>query len=142
VDLRRRETGPRRLLYLDAVSRNVLIVEDDPDVRDALTQVLEFEGYGVTGVCNGVEAIESMRSGASPHVILLDLMMPVMDGMQFRSEQLRDPQLANIPVVIISADRKAEQKAESMGVAAYLKKPLEVDNLLDLVARLSEGNGS
>jgi CheY-like chemotaxis protein len=119
------------------VSKNVLIVEDDHDVREALTQVLEFEGYGVVGAANGMEGMECMRVGPSPHIILLDLMMPVMDGVQFREQQMLDPELAKIPVVVISADRKAEQKAVALGVAACLKKPLEVDNLLELVARLS-----
>jgi CheY-like chemotaxis protein len=115
--------------------RRILIVEDDVDVRDALVQVLEFEGYRVTSATNGAEALAELRAGAPPGLILLDLMMPVMDGRQFRVAQLADPALARIPVVVLSADGGVEQKATTMGAAAYLKKPIEVDSLLDVVAR-------
>jgi CheY-like chemotaxis protein len=116
-------------------TKSIMIVEDDYDVRDALVQVLEYEGYQVASAANGQEAIDRLRDGASPSLILLDLMMPVMDGRQFRARQMEDPSLAAIPVIIISADGRVDQKAAAMGVAAYLKKPIEVDNLLDLIAR-------
>jgi CheY-like chemotaxis protein len=121
--------------------RRILIVEDDLDVRDALTQVLEFEGYAVVGATNGQEAIDRLREGNLPSLILLDLMMPVMDGPQFRAAQMSDPSIADIPVIVISADGKVEQKAASLGVAAYMKKPLDVDSLLDLIARLGPPTG-
>jgi CheY-like chemotaxis protein len=116
--------------------RSILIVEDDLDVREALTQVLEFEGYSVVGATNGREALDRLRAGALPSLILLDLMMPVMDGLQFRAAQMRDPSLAHIPVVVISADGKVDQKVASLGVAGYMKKPLDVDSLLALIARV------
>jgi CheY-like chemotaxis protein len=116
--------------------KRILIVEDDLDVRDALVQVLEFEGYDVTSATNGREAIDRLRAGVAPSLILLDLMMPVMDGPQFRTAQLDEPRFATIPVVILSADSGVDQKATAMGAAAYLKKPIEVDNLLEIVARI------
>jgi CheY-like chemotaxis protein len=116
--------------------RRILIVEDDLDVREALTQVLEFEGYSVVGATNGQEALDRLRAGDHPSLILLDLMMPVMDGLQFRAAQLRDPSLARIPVIVISADGKVDQKVASLGVAGYMKKPLDVDSLLELIARV------
>jgi len=115
--------------------RSVLIVEDDFDVRDALSQLLEFEGYLVAGAANGQEAIDHLRSTPPPTAILLDLMMPIMDGYQFRSELMRDPSLASIPVIVISADSSVAEKAARMGAAAYLRKPIEVDALLHTLER-------
>ena len=115
--------------------RSVLIVEDDFDVRDALSQLLEFEGYVVAGAANGQEAIDHLRSTPRPAAILLDLMMPVMDGFQFRSELMHDPTLASIPVIIISADASVAEKAARMGATAYLRKPIEVDALLHTLER-------
>ncbi|TMA50397.1 MAG: response regulator [Deltaproteobacteria bacterium] len=115
--------------------RSVLIVEDDFDVRDALSQLLEFEGYMVAGAANGQEAIDHLRSTPRPAAILLDLMMPVMDGFQFRSELMHDPTLASIPVIIISADASVAEKAARMGATAYLRKPIEVDALLHTLER-------
>jgi len=115
--------------------RSVLIVEDDFDVRDALSQLLEFEGYVVAGAANGQEAIDHLRSTPRPAAILLDLMMPVMDGYQFRSELMRYPTLASIPVIIISADASVAEKAARMGATAYLRKPIEVDALLHTLER-------
>src|SRR5947207_15447872 len=82
----------------------ILIVEDDFDIREALTQILEDEGFQVRCASNGREALEVATSGPAPRLILLDLMMPVMNGWQFRAEQLKDPRLAEVPVLVISAD--------------------------------------
>ena len=82
----------------------VLIVDDDNDVRSALAELLEEEGFSVEGAPNGREALALLRGGTvHPAVILLDLMMPGMDGWDFRHEQMRDPKLAAVPVVIVSA---------------------------------------
>src|SRR5215831_14973272 len=82
----------------------ILIVEDDNDVRSALSELLEEEGFSVEGAHNGREALARLRGGTvHPAVILLDLMMPGMDGWDFRSEQMRDPELAAVPVVVVSA---------------------------------------
>jgi CheY-like chemotaxis protein len=110
----------------------VFVVEDDVDVRDALTQVLELEGFRVRAAANGREAMDRMRGTPLPSVILLDLMMPVMDGWQFRAEQMRDPRLAKIPVIIISADHSQSDKA-ALSAAAFLRKPIDVERLLALL---------
>jgi CheY-like chemotaxis protein len=115
--------------------RRILIVEDDLDIRDVLTQVLEYEGFEVAAASNGREALDYLRSHPKPGLILLDLMMPVMDGWQFRSEQQQDEQLSSIPVVILSADGNAYQKAAIIRAAGYLKKPVELETLLDTVNR-------
>ena len=108
----------------------ILIVEDDFDIREALTQILEEEGYEVRGAANGKEALEIAASPPTPKLILLDLMMPVMNGWQFRAEQLNDPRLAPVPVLVISADPHLQLKAEKLGVAGLLKKPISLDDLL------------
>jgi CheY-like chemotaxis protein len=111
----------------------ILVVEDDFDIREALTQILEDEGYEVRGASNGCEALEIATSGPAPRLILLDLMMPVMNGWQFRSEQLKDPRLAAVPVLVISADPDLQPKAAALGVAGLLKKPISLDDLLSAV---------
>jgi CheY-like chemotaxis protein len=115
--------------------RGLLVVEDDPDIREALRLVLETEGYPVTTAGDGAEAMRQLQAATPPCLILLDLMMPVMDGWQFRDAQQRDPALAAIPVVVISADGRVPQKAASIGAAGYLKKPVDFDTLVDVVRR-------
>ncbi len=118
-------------------TKTIVVVEDDLDIREALTQILEFEGYVVASASNGKEALDYLRSHERPALILLDLMMPVMDGWQFRIEQHKDDALAGIPVVIISADARAFHKATLIGAIAYLKKPVELELLLNTVQRCS-----
>lgn len=111
-----------------------MIVEDDPDGRAALERLLRFAGYVVTSCANGGEALDQLRTGSKlPDLILLDLMMPVMDGTAFRAEQKRDVALAGIPVVVVSAqgDLRATVDAD-----AYLDKPLEFDSLVATIDRM------
>jgi CheY-like chemotaxis protein len=110
----------------------ILIVEDDDDIREALTQILELEGYTVREAANGREALD-ISAREPPSLILLDLMMPVMDGWQFRAEQIKDPALAQIPVVVISADAGIHEKVASFGAASVLPKPISLDRLLRAV---------
>jgi CheY-like chemotaxis protein len=123
-------------------SGEIFIVDDDNDVRNALSELLEAEGFTVDGATNGREALARLRGGVHPAVILLDLMMPGMDGWDFRDEQLRDPKLASVPVVIVSA---AGFSPESIRVqfrpAAYVPKPIERAALLD-VLREVVGSGA
>jgi CheY-like chemotaxis protein len=114
----------------------ILVVEDDLDIRSILTQLLMFEGYDVEEAADGAEALALLRRDGPPALILLDLMMPVMDGWQLRAELQRDPALASIPVVIVSADVRVEQEASRLRVAGLLKKPLQIEPLLDLVHRI------
>ena len=116
--------------------RSVLIVEDDFDVRDALSQLLEFEGYLVAGAANGQEAIDHLRSTPRPAAILLDLMMPVMDGYEFYA-RLRDLPGDHPPVIVVSA--VAPRRTELPGVHATLPKPFEFTQLLHRVAAATHG---
>jgi CheY-like chemotaxis protein len=119
------------------MSQCILLVEDDLDVREATTEVLQDAGYKVASVSHGGEALEYLRSTPElPRVILLDLMMPIMDGWEFRHRQRSDPLLAGIPVVVLSADNALEQKVSKLGASAWLPKPFEVDRLLETVGRL------
>ncbi len=109
----------------------VLIVEDDADLREMMAQLLELEGFGATAVSNGVEALSYLRGHPMPKLILLDLMMPVMDGWEFRRKQRLDPSMAAVPVIVLSAlDR---ERALDLVADDFLKKPLDFDHLLTLV---------
>jgi CheY-like chemotaxis protein len=114
----------------------VLVVEDDYDVRDALIDVLDEAGYTVVGAADGREAIETLRKGLKPAVILLDLMMPRMDGFAFRAEQQSDPSLAEIPVVVLTADRGLGG-GEELHANAYVAKPAKIQDLLEVVGRFA-----
>jgi CheY-like chemotaxis protein len=112
----------------------VLVVEDDHDLRDALCAMLEDAGYEAEGAANGREALDYLRRTGAPRLILLDLMMPVMSGWEFREEQLKDPHLSAIPVVVLSALVKADLFGASLGVARTLSKPVSLDELVHVVA--------
>ncbi len=112
----------------------ILVVDDDQDIRDALKDVLEDAGYSVQCVRDGKEALEYLRSGSSASLILLDLAMPQMDGYEFREEQLRDPQLKEIPVVIVTAQHMASTRHRLPPASRYVSKPVRVHDLLDLLA--------
>ena len=110
--------------------KTILIVEDDEDVREMLATTLELEGTEVVTAANGLEAYHLARLH-HPKLIVLDLMMPVMDGWEFRRRQRGDPQLAGVPVVVLSA--LDQSRAADLDGAAFLKKPLDFDRLLELV---------
>jgi len=112
----------------------ILIVEDDPDVRDALVVLLEQEGYATESVSDGHEALVRLRESSPPSLVLLDLMLPVMDGFEFRVQQLQDPTVAGIPVIVFSGGGDLTRKVESLRVDACLAKPLDLQALLELVA--------
>jgi CheY-like chemotaxis protein len=110
----------------------VLIVEDEQDIRESLGELLEAEGFVVSQAENGRHALDSLAEApALPAVILLDLMMTIMDGEQFRREQLADARLAHIPIVIMSAARDIAEVGERMQAFAVLKKPMSIDLLVE-----------
>jgi CheY-like chemotaxis protein len=113
----------------------ILVVDDDPDIREALQDVLEYEGYSVLLAANGAEALTVLASSAPPSLILLDLMMPVMDGFKFRAKQLEDPRFASVPVVIVSAGGEIMKHAKQLGAAGYIEKPMSRGAILDVVSR-------
>jgi CheY-like chemotaxis protein len=116
-----------------AEAHRILVVEDDADVRGALAVVLESQGYDVVEAGDGHEALHRLRSGASVCLILLDIFMPGMDGWTFRTEQMKDPALAGIPVLVITADSSAARTALAGGAISAMTKPIEFDRLLRLV---------
>jgi CheY-like chemotaxis protein len=121
----------------EAVARSILVVEDDDDIRFGLTYALEDEGYQVTEARNGKEALDQLRAGTRPDIIILDIMMEVMDGKTFLKIVRRDhpDDLAKIPVVIATAGRG--QPHELPAAAALLRKPFDLDALLRVVGGLT-----
>lgn len=112
----------------------ILVVEDDEDIRETLVDLLQDHGYHAIGARDGRDALLTLsRAQPLPCLIVLDLMMPVMDGQAFRDEQLRDPELSKIPVLVISAYHDAETRARSLNTKMAMKKPLDLDRFLDLV---------
>ena len=116
-----------------ARSKEVLIVEDDPDIQDNLRILLEFEGYQVHSVANGAEALQYFESGHLPALVLLDLMMPIMNGWEFLTACQKDPRFAKIPVVVLSA---IANKDIAYGATDFLRKPVSLDALLEKLDKL------
>jgi CheY-like chemotaxis protein len=118
-----------------AVRKIVMIVEEHPPTREALSSLLDSEGYRVLKAGNGLEALDLIDAGAElPCVVLLDLVMPFMDGPEFLKARSQDRTLRRIPVVVLSADVRDGQAME--GVNACLRKPASPDILLSLLSRL------
>jgi CheY-like chemotaxis protein len=116
------EYGPHRC--------TVLVIDDDAEVRDLLSVALTADGYHVDAVGNGREALHHLRSHAETCIILLDLILPVMDGLEFRAAQLRDRSLAWIPVVVMSAADEGRREARDIGARRFVRKPLDLDEVL------------
>src|SRR3989442_15373957 len=118
-----------------AESAPVLIIEGGPDLRDTLGGRLSGEGYQVATAGDGREGLRRLGAPPRPCLVLLDLMLPAMDGFEFRVRQLEDPELAGIPVIVFSGGGDVKQKVARLGVVASLMKPLDFEALLDCVAR-------
>jgi signal transduction histidine kinase len=114
----------------------LLLVEDDAGIRTTLGELLTDEGLVVTTAANGRQALQELRGAAPPDVIVLDLMMPVMDGWEFRVEQRGDPALADIPLVAMSADLSA--KARAIAADGYVRKPIDFPTMLRLLHKVVE----
>jgi CheY-like chemotaxis protein len=110
----------------------VLVVEDDLDARESLCALLETEGYSVRSAGHGEEALRILRA-SGVCLVVLDIFMPVMNGFEFLLEKSRDPALAKLPVVVLSADASAARRASGGGVTAALTKPVDHERLLKLV---------
>ena len=117
------------------MSHTVLVIEDDEDIRQALLEILEEHGFNAAGVKHGAEALQFLTQATDlPCVILLDLMMPVMDGATFRDAQRQNPRLSTIPVVVLSAYRDVEKQAMGLGAVSVLMKPPSVRELMSVLS--------
>jgi CheY-like chemotaxis protein len=112
----------------------ILIIEDNPDVRETLADLLDDVGYPVDCAAHGLEALAHLERGPVPALILLDLMMPVMDGWTFMQRFQQNQNFAAIPVVVLSAIADARQYKE-LPAAAFLPKPISIDELMALLVR-------
>ena len=113
----------------------VLVVEDEHDIRDAISHLLDFQACTVKSAEDGQQAIAHLRDGYRPCLILLDLSMAGMDGIAFRSEQKEMGDCAYIPVVIVSGRDDGQEVATAIGACAFLKKPVRITTLLGAVDR-------
>jgi CheY-like chemotaxis protein len=114
----------------------ILLIEDDPGLRDTLAEALGERGYEVACASDGREALATLGAPPRPSVILLDLAMPVMDGWTFRAAQRRDPRLASIPTIVLSASLGGDARAlDRLAVAETLMKPVDLERLVAAVER-------
>lgn len=125
--------------------KHVLVVEDDQDVRDTVCETLEDIGYAVSTATNGLLALNALEAScareaerALPGLILLDLMMPVMDGERFLQELRKDPRFSALPVVLLTADGHAATKAVRLGANHGLRKPVQLNDLIATVSKYCE----
>jgi CheY-like chemotaxis protein len=115
-------------------AKHIFVVEDEPVLRLALRRLLEWEGFRVSCAADGREALDRLREGDQPSLILLDLRMPGLDGWQFLAEQRRDGALAGIPVVVVSASSEADTPA----AVGHVRKPFQPQDLLQAIRRHGE----
>jgi two-component system response regulator MprA len=113
----------------------VLVVEDHDDIRELMVEILRDAGYHVVAAADGIEAFDRLRAGPLPCLILLDMLMPRKNGLQFRTEQMQDPSFAGIPVVAYSSDRGMRPKALALGAVAFFEKPIDEEKLLGVLRR-------
>lgn len=115
------------------MSDTVLLVEDDPDIREDLAFLIEERGYPVVTAGNGREALDKLAQMPPPRLVILDLMMPVMDGWQLRAELLKRPDLAQLPVVLLSGVADLQAQAKSLDAVGYLTKPVDLDEIYRVI---------
>ena len=126
--------------HVAEASGNVLIVEDDPDVREMLASLLSLEGFYAIGAEDGLEALHLLRTvrhraPETPCLVLLDLKMPRLGGHEFRRAQLGDPIVCSVPVAVMSGAVDLEARAQALGAVASVPKPIDVELLMDVVRK-------
>jgi CheY-like chemotaxis protein len=119
----------------------ILIVDDDLDIATSIAEILENEGHTIAVAESGGAGLDQLRTGDRPDLILLDLMMPVMSGWDFRREQRAMPEVAEIPIITITAADDAKRNTESIGANGFLAKPFKMGALLDAIDRLITDGG-
>ena len=117
------------------MSQSVLIVDDDDDIREALAMILNDEGFLTEVASDGVMALEHLESHEAPHLILLDLMMPRLDGEKVLERIKQDPRFAKVPVVVLSGDILARERVDQLRADDFVLKPVELEHLLAVVQR-------
>lgn len=122
---------------LESCCNSILVVEDDEDIRSSIVDLLESEGFDAQGASNGKEALDLLSEIPKPCLVFLDMMMPIMNGREFLDRVMEDSYLAPVPVVVVSA---IADKTDITGAVAYVKKPIDIDVLLNLVHRFCEGD--
>jgi CheY-like chemotaxis protein len=118
-----------------AVRKTILVVEDDPTLRDTLREALEGHGYRVETAENGGVALEKIRRGSSPALVLLDLMMPEVDGWDFLARRRVDPGFPAIPIVVLSAYLTGPERDSALPASGFVRKPIEMQELLAEIER-------
>jgi CheY-like chemotaxis protein len=113
----------------------LLLVEDDADVRESIAEMLRDEGYAVAEAENGADALQWLKGNPDPCLILLDLWMPKMTGDELHQHLKQDPRLASVPIVVVTAASDGALRARQIGARGYLKKPLNLDDLLAFVEK-------
>lgn len=113
----------------------VMVVDDDEDILESYAMLLEGAGYEVETAPSGAIALEKLRNGSRPSIILLDLMMPTMSGWAFRAQLLAERDLADFPVVVFSGDHRALERTPPPAIATVLKKPVDAPTLLRVIEK-------
>jgi CheY-like chemotaxis protein len=118
-----------------AAPRPVLVIDDDPFGREALARLLEVAGYRTVRAANGLEGLGALRDSPRPGLIILDLFMPVVDGWEFCARKSRDPRLANVPILVVSAVSPSQLRERFPDVVGHFQKPVSVTDLLAAIQR-------
>lgn len=122
----------------EAIQKHVLIIEDDVDIRESIAELLKDVGFVPHLAENGAEGLRALQSGLNPDLILLDLMMPVMDGNEFRAEQQKNSEWSHIPVIVMSANGHLLKNNIALKANEYLKKPLDIGYLLEVIEKVTQ----
>ena len=117
------------------MKKMILVIEDDDSIRTSIAEVLKYGGYDVAFAENGQVALDLLRGGLKPHLIMLDLMMPVMDGPTFRTHQRQDPDLAKIPVVVISANSNIKDRLGPHDTLPIIRKPPDIEDIISMAGK-------
>ena len=124
---------------MQPIQKRVLVVDDEPTLRDLIADALREADFEVESASNGVEALSLMHRWV-PDVVVLDLMMPRLDGSGFTQLMRLNPRFASVPVLLVTAAYGALQAAEQVGARAWLSKPFELDHLVEAVTRLASAS--